>query len=56
MDCQMCNGNGDVECYKCSSHNGASMGGEDHSDGLCDHCYGTGVVSCYHCFGKGSLD
>lgn len=45
MNCQACNGNGEITCTCNTIH--------PHQ---CDHCHGEGIVECPRCNGSGLID
>lgn len=51
MDCPVCGGNGDLDCFKCMS---PMAEGQEHHD--CPLCEGMRVLPCSRCSGNGYLE
>lgn len=51
MDCPVCGGNGDLDCFKCISPMAED---QEHHD--CPLCEGRRVLPCSRCSGNGYLE
>ncbi|BFH70706.1 hypothetical protein J27TS7_42080 [Paenibacillus dendritiformis] len=51
MDCPVCGGNGDLDCFKCMS---PMTEGQEHQD--CPLCEGRRFLPCSRCSGNGYLE